>query len=172
MEREGKQVIATKEPTSDSEAGRKIIAVLTHKETVSSKELQELFVIDRAAHVKNVIEPALTEGKWVISDRYFLSTIAFGGIDCDQKWLKEINDPFVLPDITFLMKVRAEVSLERIATRGKDVELFEKKEKLETVMVNYAKLAEEYEHCRVVDGEQPIGAVHAAIVSLINPLLS
>lgn len=170
LEGKGKQVLATKEPTSDSDAGRKIIEVLTHKATVAPDELQKLFVVDRGLHLQNFIIPALMDGSIVISDRYFLSTLAFGGISCDMEWLKQINSDFILPDVTFLLRTKPEVSLQRIAARGKAVELFEKLEKLEKVTVNYAKLAEEYESCKVIDGEQSIEDVHAAIIANLPPL--
>jgi len=67
----GYEVILTKEPTIESEAGRKIRKVLDKKLNLSPKELQELFAQDRKEHLENIIIPALKQGKMVISDRYF-----------------------------------------------------------------------------------------------------
>lgn len=172
LEKKGKSVLATKEPTTTSEPGKEIGKALTHQIVLPSDDLQKLFSEDRRLHIETVILPALQEGKIVLSDRYFLSSLAFGSIDCDLAWLKEINNAFLIPDITFILKVRAEVSLGRILGRGKDVELFEKKEKLEKVVLHYEALAKQYDRCIVVDGEQPPEVVHAEIRTYIDPLLS
>ena len=39
-----------------------------------------LIMAARCDHVRNTVEPALNEGKWVISDRYFDSTRVYQGI--------------------------------------------------------------------------------------------
>ncbi len=159
----GRTVLTTKEPTSTTEAGKQIIDILTHKKIVSSEELQKLFAEDRKEHLETVIIPALTEGTHVISDRYFLSSLAFGSIDCDINWLKELNNSFMLPNMTIILKVRAEVSLQRIIGRGKEIELFERKEKLEKVAVAYDTLAKQYDNCVVVNGEGILQDVHKVV---------
>jgi dTMP kinase len=42
-----------------------------------------LFAADRAEHLEKEIEPALRANKIVISDRYILSSLAFGAVDND-----------------------------------------------------------------------------------------
>lgn len=166
--RQGKTAVIGKEPTSTSDAGREIIEVLTHKKTLEARALQELFVQDRKEHLKNQILPVVHSGGILLEDRYILSTLAFGSIECPLAWLKEMNQGLPWPDLTFILKVRAEVSLERIAKRGKPVEFFEREEKLRKVAETYDQLAGEFPKCFVVNGEQAPEKVHLDILEIIK----
>jgi len=155
----GNKVILTKEPTIDSEAGRRIKKVLSHEEKLEPETLQELFNEDRKEHLENLIMPALKDGKIVISDRYFFSTFAFGSLGCNFDWLLKINNDFILPDLTFILDVRPEVSIERIKKRGKTAEFFEKFEILKKVREAYKTFPEKFEDVYLIDGEKPISEV-------------
>jgi len=151
------EVILTKEPTIDSEAGRKIRKVLDKKLDISSKGLQELFAQDRKEHLENTIIPALKQGKTVISDRYFFSSFAYGAANgLDLEWLIEINNLFLLPNITFLLEVKPETCIERIEGRGLEKTLFEKKEKLEKTWETYKILPGRFENAYLISGERYI----------------
>ena len=163
------QAVLTKEPTLDSTGGEKIRRVLDKKEKISPKELQELFAQDRKEHLENLVIPALKEGKVVISDRYFFSSFAFGssnGLDLD--WLIEINDDFLLPDLTFFLKVSPEVCVSRIIKRNKEITLFEEKQKLEKVWQIYKILPSRFENIYIIEGEKPIKEVFEQIKEIIN----
>jgi len=91
--KKGYQVVATKEPTRDSESGRRIKKILEEKIDTDPLELQKLYAEDRKEHLEKIIIPALKEGRAVISDRYFFSTFAYGkahGADLDE--LIKMND--------------------------------------------------------------------------------
>ena len=171
FERQGKSVVMTKEPTAESDAGREIIEVIAKRKTAEPKTLQELFVEDRRAHLKNLILPALEKGDIVISDRYAMSTMAFGAIACDQEWLIEINKEFLWPDITFVLQVRPEVSMDRIHKRGKPEEFFETAEKLAKVSVNYKNLIPRFPNCFGIDGERSIEEVHKRVRAVVQKVL-
>jgi len=158
------QVILTKEPTLDSEAGKRIRESLDKKFETEPSKLQELFAQDRKKHLENVIIPALKEGKIVISDRYFFSSFAYGassGVNLD--WLIKINNEFLLPDLTFILKVKPEVCLERIEKRNLKRTFFEEKEKLEKVWQNYQVLPARFENVYMIEGEKPKEAVFSQI---------
>jgi len=158
------QVILTKEPTSDSEAGKRIRETLDKKFETEPSKLQELFAQDRKKHLENVIIPALKEGKIVISDRYFFSSFAYGassGVNLD--WLIKINNEFLLPDLTFILKVKPEVCLERIEKRNLKRTFFEEKEKLEKVWQNYQVLPARFENVYMIEGEKPKEVVFSQI---------
>src|SRR4030043_67748 len=90
--KKGQEVILTKEPTRDSEAGKKIKEILDEKIRIEPQKLQDLFAQDRKEHLEKLIVPALKEGKTVISDRYFFSTFAYGAADgLDLEWLIKLN---------------------------------------------------------------------------------
>ena len=158
-------VVLTKEPTEDSESGRTIRKVLKKEEKIEPDELQKLFVQDRKEHLNNLIIPNLKNGKFVISDRYFLSTCAFGGINLDMEWLIELNNKFILPNITFLLSVDPKICLDRIDKRGKKFEFFEEEKKLTKVRKNYFKLAERFPNIYIINGEFSKEAVFKEILN-------
>ncbi len=166
--KKGYRVVLTKEPTLESEAGKRIRKVLDNELKVSPQELQELMVEDRGEHLERTIIPALKEGKIVISDRYFFSTFAFGKADgLDLEWLIEVNNQFLFPDMTFLLKVNPEVCIERIKKRGGRVALFEKKEKLTAVWQTYKILPNRFKNIYVIDGEKSIEEVFLQVKEII-----
>src|SRR5262249_19609595 len=81
LEAHGHQVVLTREPggTPAAEEIRKLLVEgAPDRWTPTSETL--LFLAARADHVARLIEPALNEGKWVISDRFADSTIVYQGI--------------------------------------------------------------------------------------------
>lgn len=162
------QVILTKEPTLISSVGQKIKDVLDKKIKLDSKELQEIFTQDRKEHLKNLIIPALRDNKTIICDRYFFSTFAFGCSDgLDLEWLIKINNDFLLPDLTFLLKVSPEVCVQRIEKRGEGIKLFEKEEKLRKVWETYKILPNKFENVYIVEGEKTIEEVFSQIKEVV-----
>lgn len=171
LEGQGHPVLLTKEPTGDTPIGKMIREILQHKWELSPAGLQLLFTADRAEHLKNTIEPALQNNQIVISDRYLLSTLAYGSLAADGAWLKAINEPFPLPDLTFLLKADPEVCLRRIAGRGSEFELFEKKEKLEKIWSHYEALSGDYENIHLLDANRTIEAVDEDIWAIVSRYL-
>lgn len=169
----GHSVISTKEPTKESEAGKKIRQVLDKSYEVEPRKLQELFTQDRREHLDNLIVPALQDGKMVISDRYFFSTFAFGASSgAGLEELIKMNEEFLMPDFTVILKVRPEICMERIGKRGEPQTLFEEKEKLTKVWETYQIMPERFENVYIIDGEKPIEAVHQNIKVLLQDKLN
>lgn len=164
FKRQGEKVFLTKEPTLWTEAGKKIKDVLEEKIRIEPLKLQKLFVADRAEHLKKEILPALKRGEIVISDRYFFSTLAFGGLDVPMEDLIKMNERFIYPDIIFFLKVRPEECLRRIKQRKAGIRFFEKLEKLRVVMKNYQKAIKLFDGVAVLNGEQKILQVHKQII--------
>lgn len=162
----GKETVITKEPTKNSEAGRKIRKILEEHIEIDPLEFQKLYAQDRKEHLDNLVIPALKEGKTVVSDRYFFSTFAYGtahGSDLEQ--LIELNNDFLYPDITFLLKVDPEVCIKRIEERGSHIDLFEKKEKLSRVWDVYKTFPSRFKNVYLIDGGQSIEKVFEQIKS-------
>jgi len=163
--------ILTKEPAEDFESGKRIRQVLQKKETMSSGNLQKLFVNNRKDHLENLIIPCLKEGWLVISDRYFLSTCAFGGINLDIEWLIKLNGNFILPDITFVLDVPSEICLQRIDKRGTTREFFEEKQKLAKVLENYRTLAKRFPNTYLIDGRPLIEVLFKSVLDMITKII-
>ena len=165
----GFEVILTKEPTLDSEAGRKLRRILDEKEKIEPAKFQELFVQDRREHLENLVITARKQSKYVISDRYFYSTFAFGSSEeVDLEWLIKINDNFLTPDVVFLMKVSPEVCVARIDTRGRKKTYFEKVEKLSRAWEIYKILPQRFGEIIIVDGERKIPEIFEEIKKIIS----
>jgi len=110
--------------------------------------------------LREFIIPRLRDGWIVISDRYFLSSLAFGAADgVNLDYLIELNEnklnpELVEPDLTIFLKVHPEIAMLRIKARGKETERFERLKKLRTVLSHYQELiANRYEDIYIVDGE-------------------
>ena len=166
------RVHLTKEPTNNIIGGL-IRGQLTSDWKTRPECLQLLFSADRAHHLEKEIIPLLKERVIVITDRYFFSTIAYGAIEIpDKEWLIDINRPFILPDITFLIKVSPKACLERIKKDRFHIELFEKEEILARVWKNYEELAQRFENVYIIDGERTIEEVFEEVKSKVRSKLN
>jgi dTMP kinase len=175
LENKGIETILTKEPTKTSSVAEKIQSALSHKIEISPLELQKLFAKDREEHLNNLIIPALKNGQFVISDRYFFSSFAFGAeTKEDLEKIIELNKDFLMPDLVILLKVDPEICIKRIQKRGEEIKLFEKKEKLEKVWQNYQLLKNKYfpDNLLEVDGEKSIEEVKEEVIRVVRLKLS
>lgn len=167
LKKEGHDVCATKEPTDTPPVGKMIRDILKNKTEVTPEALQLLFCADRAEHLKNVIEPALHNNRIVITDRYLFSTLAYGALATDWEWLKNLNQPFRIPDITFLLKLDPATCIQRIQDRGTEFQLFEKQETLKKVWTHYERVAKEYPNIHIIDSSRPIEEVGEVIWKIV-----
>lgn len=169
LEAKGFQVVTTKEPTPDSKAGKEIRQILDKKVKLDFKELQVLFAEDRREHLESLVEPALKEGKVVISDRYFFSSFAYGSASgVDLEWLIDLNSGFLLPDLTFMLKVAPRICLERIDNRKTERTLFEEEERLANVWKTFEKMPVRFENVFVINGELQPKEVTDEILTLVR----
>jgi len=168
FEKQGKKVLLTKEPTQWTRAGKKVNEALDEKIQIDPLKLQKLFVVDRAEHLKKEIIPALKRSEIVISDRYFFSTLAFGGLDVPMGKLVKLNEDFICPDIIFFLKVKPEECLRRINKRGEGIKFFEKLDKLKKVLKNYQKAIKLFDGVAVVNGEKSIARIHQKITAVLK----
>lgn len=164
LRRLGALVITSKEPT-DGPWGRKIRESAATGRLSLEEEL-DAFVNDRIDHVRSLIRPALDDGKVVILDRYFYSTIAYqGSRGRDIKELKASMEQIApVPDIVFLLEVAPEEGIRRISESRKErPNEFEKIETLTRVREAFHAIPEP----RIVqiDGSRPVEDVHAAIIA-------
>jgi len=172
LEKNGKAVLLTKEPTSDTPIGKMLREILQHKWSTSPEGLQLLFSADRAEHLQNTIEPALKNKQIVITDRYLFSTLAYGSMSVEMKWLKELNKFFPLPDITFLFRLSPEECIKRITGRGSEFELFEKQETLEKISGNYEKILWDYKNIQLIDAGKSIEEIADEIWTHVSKMLN
>lgn len=160
----------TKEPTKGP-IGKLVRQALEGKfNALPPASIQLLFAADRGRHLNTEIIPQLEKGKMVITDRYAWSSVAFGSVELSREWLLDLNQDFILPDLTIFIEVSPSVCLERIAKERKGIELFEEEEKLERAWDAYHSLVSKYwwTNMAVVDGEQKRGEVTVDILEHIK----
>ena len=111
-------LLTLREPGSTPLSERIRDILLDKKMTINPVSELLLYVSARADLVERVIAPALREGKIILCDRFYDSTIAYQGygrrLDIDQ--VKRINQMAVgdcKPDLTFLIDITYHKSLER-----------------------------------------------------------
>ncbi len=143
LEGQGRKVLLTQEPTSGL-TGQKLRQYLTGPSRhLSPTEEVHLFIMDRREHVENLIEPALDEGKIVICDRYYYSTVAYqGALGLDPGEILAQNESFApRPDLVFILALPVALAMKRLAGKGrKGQQLSESPHYLELVAAIYANL--------------------------------
>ncbi len=159
-----RDVVVTREP-GGTRIGEDIRHLLMHAETNEAMcpeaELL-LFAASRAQLVRELILPAVNEGKIVLCDRFLDSTTVYQGVarQIAEDPVTQINNFAVgdiIPDLTVILDVPAAVGLERIKHRVSDMPDRMEQENVEF----YGKVRDGYLHLArslpdrffVVDGE-------------------
>lgn len=168
---EGHDVVATREPT-DGPWGRRIREMARSGERVSPEEELRWFVEDRREHVAGVIRPALDSGRVVVTDRYFLSTVAYQGargLDW-RRILADAEAEFPIPDLALIFDVNVPVGLARARGRAGDAEpAFEEEAFLARVETVYGAIARPW--LARIDGNRDPARVLAAALERIHDSL-
>lgn len=142
----------TFEPTNRV-MGRKVDQMISEggysPETVASA-----FVADRMIHLEEEVIPFLKEGKTVVSDRYYHSTLVYQQVmGAEYQWLKNIHKEAISPDLTVVIDLDPDIGMERVEGRNEDKSIFEKMNFQEEVVQRYKRLPEKLEEkIIVVDG--------------------
>ncbi len=119
----GLDVIETREPGGSSGAEAIRALLLQGEEERWTPEAEALlFAAARADHVARTIRPAVEAGRWVLSDRFLDSSIAYqggaGGLGAATiRQLHQVGSGGFLPDRTLLLQLPAEAAAERAARR-------------------------------------------------------
>ncbi|MFL2939665.1 MAG: dTMP kinase [Marine Group III euryarchaeote CG-Epi4] len=139
FENDNEKTIMLKEPTN-GKYGQKLWNMLSGKIEATTEEILELFVLDRKEHVNQKIKPALDQGKIVLMDRYYYSTMAYqsaAGIDVSR--IRRDNEFAPKPDIVLIFDLPADLAMKRVRSHSV-ADVFEKEEHLEKVRKAYLNL--------------------------------
>lgn len=175
----GYEVITTAEPGGTA-LGKRIREVLLKSDlSVSAEAELLLFMADRVQHVREVINPALSEGKVVLCDRFFDATLAYQGYGRGIK-IEAIKEIYALavgnlhPDMTLLFDLNLKEGFNRLTQRKGEIDRLEREGKdfHHRVRLGYLALAEEDPaRIRVVDASGEVKEVHATVMTLIEEVL-
>ncbi len=143
-----------------------------------------LMVADRAEHVAQVLRPSLEAGRWVVTDRYSGSTLAYQGFGRglelgELRWLVDWATGGLSADLNVVLAVDVGTALDRADARhragatsgdiGPARPVADRIERRghafqERVAAGFAELASaEPERWAVVDGSGPVEVVAAAV---------
>ncbi|WP_346937086.1 dTMP kinase [Clostridium sp.] len=171
----GVEVIRTREPggTKISEKIREVILDNANQEMDNMCEAL-LYAAARAQLIKEVIKPAIAEGKVVLCDRFVYSSIVYQGIarDLGINTVKSINDCALgglEADLVFMISIPYEKGLERKKSQR---EL----DRLENVGMNfhkkvfegYSKISSIYDKIELINGDDSIENIHRDIVNRVE----
>lgn len=169
--RAGRSVCRTREP-SDGPVGKLIRSELAQG-VVGDAVFGMLFAADRRDHLDRVVLPALSRGEVVLTDRYFLSSLAYQSLalGLDRVWA--YNAEFPAPDVAIMLDLPADECLRRVEARGGVRDRFETKETLRRIAESYdAAIA----RCRArgdrvvrVDATGSPAAVHRRVWEAVWP---
>ena len=134
-----------------------------------------LFAADRSDHMASIVLPALAAGRIVVSDRHYLSSVAYQSLGVEMAWVEALNARFRRPDLTVFLDIEPAGGLARKQRQGNAAERYEQAATLERVRANYlAAIAHAHgagERVECLDAARPIEAIQAALRGLLAPLL-
>lgn len=184
IENAGHKVILTREPggTWLGEQVRHLIKDQSDDVPCARAETL-LFLAARAQLVEKVILPALENGIWVVSDRFSDSTLAYQGYGrgLDLNELTKANEfacSSVKPDITLLLDVEIEESVNRRLAREKTLNSSADRIELEDMQFHSrlregfkALASKEPERFTVIDANASLSEVQERIWKRLKPLV-
>lgn len=179
LESKGYDVLITRDPGGNpiSEEIRKVILNKDFTQMGYMTELL-LYAAARAQLVKENIKPALDAGKAVIADRFVDSSAVYQGIgrglgvDTVYK-VNEFALQGVMPDMTFLMDLDAEVGIARKKNQAElDRMENEKLEFHQKVVEGYRMLADmQPDRIIKIDASLPADEIHGIIIKYVEKRL-
>ena len=178
LEAEGHTVRTLREP-GGTESGESIRQLLKHGPEELTAEAELLLMnASRAQLVREVIRPAIAAGEIVLCDRLYDSTTVYQGTGrgLDAAQVQAVIDFAVgdtRPDLTLLLQIPLKTSEERRARRS-ETDRFEQADRtfFERIEAGYTALAAaEPDRIRVIEADQPLDTVAAAIWRIVNDRL-
>lgn len=139
----GTDALATAEPT-DGLIGKQLRSWLETETALPPSTAALLFAADRDFHLRDEpygILSQLARGKWVVSDRYLFSSLAYQsaeGLSLDD--LLAFNRLAPDPDLTVFLDIEPEHALSRIESRGNPTSRYENAQALGAVWRAYNEL--------------------------------
>ena len=183
LQQKGIDFITTKEP-GGTPLGAEIRHLLVEGEEDKMDAYTEalLFFADRRLHLTQKIWPALENGKWVISDRFADSTVAYQYYaynkrlsmhDIDMLYQFSVGD--FKPDLTLILDIDPAVGLDRSFKKAETMTVKETRNENRVLIFHhnlrqgYLEIArQEPERCVVLNADTDIETLHHNIVRVIE----
>ncbi len=173
----GLTVLATREP-GGTPLGERLRDMLLSEAMGLDTETMLMFAA-RCEHIRQVIEPALANGTWVVCDRFTDATYAYQGggrelggarVAALEQWVH----PGLQPDRTWLFDVPLDVARARLAD-AREPDRFEREGAAffeRTRAAYHERAAANPERIHIVDSTRPIPAVRAGLQAELDALVA
>lgn len=175
----GVDLVVSREP-GGTILGEKLRSLLLDPKTGNLSAESELLLMfaARAEHIRQVIQPAIAAGKWVLCDRFTDASYAYQGggrglgfqqIEVLEQWLH----PDLQPDMTLLFDLAVEQGLARAGQRGA-ADRFEQEQLdfFSAVRAGYLqRMLDQPHRIKAIDASQGVDEVLQQAKLLIEPLL-
>ena len=182
--RSGIPTLLTREPggSAGAEAIRELLLTGTDERWDAMTEVL-LLNAARRDHVVRLIQPALERGVWVVSDRFFNSTIAYQGYGrgiaiAELMAAHRLAVGDFLPDLTLILDLPVADGLARALRRGAGVGGGDRFERLEPsfherLRAGFQAIVVENPHrCVLIDAAHDVGSVGRAVVAAVRERLA
>lgn len=177
--KKGRPVVRTREP-GGTKLGDGIRSLLLDSKNLEIDSKTELFLYlaSRAQHLKEVILPALAQGKVVLCDRFTDATLVYQG---DGRGLPEREVAQIAhfasgglqPDLTLLLDIDVKKGLSRLKGRDEINRLDQETVDFhQAVRAGYLRLAERARRIRVISADASREEISAKIMEEVDALLS
>lgn len=183
LEARGLDILTTKEPGgTDIGLDLRRLLVTGDKDKMDAVAEALLYYADRRIHLTKKVWPAMADGKWVLSDRFADSTVAYQYYGYNKKVSKSVLDGLYQlavgdfkPDLTIILDLDVEVGLARSFAKAQGMS--EKETRHESRGTEFHRLLrqgfleiarQEPERCVVVNADKSIEALHQEIVKIVS----
>lgn len=154
--------------------------LLNHPEMkISSLTELMLYEAARAQFVEDILKPALEQGKLILCDRFYYSTIAYQGfgrrIGLEKiEVLNEIASQGIKPDLAFIFDISYEESMKRKKKAGLSLDRIERmpREFHEQVRKGYLYISKKYPETYLIEESVDIAAANRMILKKIEEHIS
>ena len=173
----GHDVVQCRDP-GGTPLGEALREIILHEQEMPLCPTSEmlLYMASRAQLVAEVIGPAITAGKTVVSDRFLVSNVAYqghaGGVEVSDVWsVGAIATNGVRPDLTLMLDMRVEQAATRL---NRDLDRIESRgtEFLNRVRDGFLlEAAKASERIAVIDATRDIESIQADIRTLAGRVI-
>jgi len=183
LQQKGVDVLVTKEPGGTPiglELRRLLVEGAADKMDANAEAL--LFFADRRIHMTQKVWPALRKGRWVISDRFADSTMAYQYYAYNKRLSKEDIDMLYRfavgnfkPDLTLVLDIDPKIGLARSLKKAETMCVKETRNENrilkwhQNLRYGYIEIAkEEPDRCIVLDANKSIQALHQDVLKAVK----
>ena len=168
LNRCGVETVLTKEP-GGTPIGRELRQMLCTGDKDKFDAVAEalLYYADRRIHMQQKVLPALEDGKWVISDRFADSTMAYQYYGYNKR----------VPNLTIILDLDPRIGLERSLQRNGTAEIQETRHESrgnefhQNLRRGFLEIAQTSPRYVVVNADQSIEQLHHDIVKIVEERL-